>query len=748
MKSITPELMHLVLLGGGHAQISVLKSLGMEPMAGLRVTLVSRDRLTPYSGMLPGYIEGKYTKSEAMIDLVRLAHFAGARFIHDTATGIDADKHILTLANHPPLHFDRLSINIGSTPRLDHIDGASEHALPIKPVPELMEQLDAITQGHRQCKNINIIGGGVAGVEVAFALHQRLNINAQRQVNIRVIHAGKRLVDQLNSKATNLVMQAMIARDITAITQRKAIAVSAQQIILDDTSVLNNDLTLITTSATPPAWLKDTGLATCPAGFLAINRYCQSISHEYIFAAGDIATLTSDVRPKSGVFAVRAGPILRDNIRRSLLSKALRLWSPQRQHLALIGVGGGSAMAVRGRIAWKPRPILWALKEWIDRRFIKQFTDLPDMPMPRPPVIAQDMKASDDPAFLAMQCMGCGGKAGWSTLSQAIEKAYHLAKQMRPDLPFSSLRDSINTDASQVPIPRTKTSYDLVQSVDAISAITDDPFMLGRIATLHALSDLFAAHAKPFSALCLVSLPRASRVQQGDDLLHIISAILITLAEHGIGLNGGHTMSADQMQVGLAVNGLRPSSLTEHTPVIGDCLILTKPLGVGLIMAGYHRNHPTVSGLMVKAALDVMAISNAKAAEIASHYGYFPMTDVTGFGLMRHARSLADRYDPQMGLSISLAKLPCLPGVSTLLSNNIASSMVADNLAATKYVNASSQLLPYALLHDPQTSGGLLMMVPPEHAETICNQLKESDHEAAIIGHITDTNDGMIAVLD
>ncbi len=119
MKSHSPDLMHLILLGGGHAQISVLKSLGMQPIEGLRITLVSRDRLTPYSGMLPGYIEGRYSKTESMIDLVRLAHFAGARFIHDHATGIDPDKHMLFLANHPPVHYDRLSVNIGSTPSLD-----------------------------------------------------------------------------------------------------------------------------------------------------------------------------------------------------------------------------------------------------------------------------------------------------------------------------------------------------------------------------------------------------------------------------------------------------------------------------------------------------------------------------------------------------------------------------------------------------------------------------------------------------
>ena len=748
MKSHSPDLMHLILLGGGHAQISVLKSLGMHPIEGLRITLVSRDRLTPYSGMLPGYIEGRYSKTESMIDLVRLAHFAGARFIHDHATGIDPDKHMLFLANHPPVHYDRLSVNIGSTPSLDPIIGAREHALPVKPVPELMEHIDAITTGKVQCQTINIIGGGVAGVEVAFALHHRLNVTARQDVHIAVIHAGTRLVEHMNHAATAMIEQSLQHRGIRTLKGRKAVSVTPSYLTLDDHTRIESDLTLITTGASPPTWLKDTGISTCSSGFIAVNRHCQSVSHPDIFAAGDIATLIDDPRPKSGVFAVRAGAILNDNIRRTLTSKPLRKWYPQRRYLALIGVGGGMAMAVRGPFALKPRRYLWQLKEWIDRRFIRRFSDLPAMAVPPQPELASHIEKTDDPVFLTMQCMGCGGKAGWSTLSDAIDKASHKARQMRPDLTFPHSEGHINQDAGQITLPDSHIPYDLFQSVDAISAITDDPFMLGRIATLHALSDLFAAHAMPFSALGLISLPRAGRIQQGDDLVHILTAMMIALAEHGIRLNGGHTIASDAMQVGLAVSGLRETGLVEATPMTGDALILTKPLGIGMIMAAYHQNHPAVTGLMVQSAMDIMATSNAAAAKLASAYGVFPITDVTGFGLMRHARSLADRYDPQMGLSVSIGQLPCLDGIDLLLKAGIASSMVSDNAAATRVVNAASIPLPHALLHDPQTSGGLLMMVTAHHAKELCQRLMETGHQASIIGYINDANDGAITVTD
>jgi selenide,water dikinase len=288
----------------------------------------------------------------------------------------------------------------------------------------------------------------------------------------------------------------------------------------------------------------------------------------------------------------------------------------------------------------------------------------------------------------------------------------------------------------------------LVQSIDAISALVDDPYVLGRIATLHALSDLFVAHAKPLSALALLTLPRASRKQQQDDVIHLLCGILIALAEHGISLSGGHTASAQAMQVGLSVNGTRDRSLIERPPQPDDVLVLTKPLGIGMIMAGHHHQHPLASGQMVKCAVDVMTQSNAVAAELANQQATYPMTDVTGFGLLRHARSLVDRFDPDLGISISSSALPLISGAVRLAKSGVFSSMVADNAAAVRVKRHDNQIISDALLHDPQTSGGLLIIVPPDQADTLLQRLITTNHQAAIIGTINKADSNMITIVD
>jgi len=175
---------------------------------------------------------------------------------------------------------------------------------------------------------------------------------------------------------------------------------------------------------------------------------------------------------------------------------------------------------------------------------------------------------------------------------------------------------------------------------------------------------------------------------------------------------------------------------------------LTKPLGIGMIMAGHHHQHPLASGQMVKCAVDVMTQSNAVAAELANQEATYPMTDVTGFGLLRHARSLVDRFDPDLGISISSSALPLISGAVRLAKSGVFSSMVADNAAAVRVKRHDNQIISDALLHDPQTSGGLLIIVPPDQADTLLQRLITTNHQAAIIGTINKADSNMITIVD
>src|SRR5579864_1577524 len=166
----------LVLVGGGHAHAHVLKRFGMRAAPGVRLTLITRDLETPYSGMLPGYVAGFYRFEECHIDLVRLARFAGARLIHDEAVGLDRGSRQILCRAHPAIRYDVVSLDIGSTPRLDDVPGAAEHSVAVKPIAEFARRWEALLERARGEGRVRlaIVGGGAGGVELALAAHDRL----------------------------------------------------------------------------------------------------------------------------------------------------------------------------------------------------------------------------------------------------------------------------------------------------------------------------------------------------------------------------------------------------------------------------------------------------------------------------------------------------------------------------------------------------------------------------------------------
>jgi selenide,water dikinase len=717
-KKVAEAIRDLVLVGGGHAHVHVLKSFGMRPMPGVRLSLVAREIETPYSGMLPGYVAGHYTLDECHVDLAPLARFARARLIHAEAIGLDRDRREVILAGRPGLRFDIVSLNVGATPSLS-IPGAAEHAIPVKPIHRFArhwEALRARVEASLHPVAIAVVGGGAGGVELALAIRHRLDDKAA----VSLVTKG-RLMASHAPRTAALLRQAMAERGIACREDAEVAAIEPGGVVLAGGERIHAGEILLVTEAAAPGWLATTGLALDERGFLAIADTLRSIDDTGVFAAGDAATVLAHPRPKAGVFAVRQGPPLAENLRRALAGRPLRPFVPQRQFLSLIGTGDRRAVASRGRIALEGA-WLWRLKEWIDRRWMQGYTELPVMaPMP--------MAAPD-----GMRCGGCGAKVGATSLSRALARL-----PRRPPRAGVLLGLADRDDVAALSVP---SGQALLQSTDFFRALVDDPYLFGRIAAVHALGDLYAKGATPHSALAIAVVPHAAPELVEEDLAQMLAGAEAALAEAGAALIGGHSSEGTELAFGLTVNGTSPPEdiLRKGGAEPGDVLILTKPLGTGVLFAAAMHGH--ARGRWLAAALASMTRSLAPASGVLRAHGARAMTDVTGFGLIGHAREMAEAG--RVGLSLDPAAVPALEGALALVAQGFASTLAPENRRARRALTDDGGWAgtpELELLFDPQTAGGLLAAVPPARAEAGLAALRALGETAAIIGTVTASTD-------
>jgi selenide,water dikinase len=374
----------LVLVGGGHSHVEVLRRLALNPVSRLRVTLVSRDPLTAYSGMLPGHLAGHYTREQCHIDLRRLSIAAGARLVQANVVGLDLHRSLVLVAGQPSLHYDLLSLNTGSQPQTAQATGAEEHAIPAKPVSGLLAAWDRLLENARTAASsirIGVVGAGVGGVELALTAQYRLRRERARRVlspddvQISLFSDAAQILPGVNVCARQRLLRILTARGVRVYTNSRVTEVRNDAIRCEDGRTFPLDAVFWVTHAAAPAWLPESGLATDALGFVLVNDYLQSASHAQVFAAGDIAASRTSPRPKSGVFAVRQGPPLAENLRRAALGMPLRPFKPQRNYLSLIGTGEGYAVATRGMFSAEGRWV-WRWKNWIDRRFMARYNEL------------------------------------------------------------------------------------------------------------------------------------------------------------------------------------------------------------------------------------------------------------------------------------------------------------------------------------------------------------------------------------
>jgi selenide,water dikinase len=746
-QSASPVLRDVVLVGGGHSHVGVLKAFGMHPIPGVRLTVVCTDAHTPYSGMLPGYIAGHYSYDQVHIDLSRLCVFARARFIHAEVTGIDRSTRRVLLRDRPSIAYDVLSINIGSTPQMQNVPGAQAHAVPVKPIYQFNQRWLALLERTRQHigpTTIAIVGGGAGGVELCLAMQYRLRneLTAQgRDPKAITFHlfTSEGLLPTHNARVQKRFGQVLQERGVQVHSHSKVTEVAPGKLHTGDGAWLEADEVLWVTQAGGAAWLQSTGLALDAKGFLRVNSYLQSISDPLVFAAGDVASIEGHALEKAGVFAVRMARPLALNLRRTLRGDTLKPYRPQTQWLALISTGDKFAVASRGIFSAAGHWV-WRWKDRIDQRFMQRFSPVAPMPTPQfkgklnapgsTLALGQD-ESQEALSAQAMRCGGCGAKVGADVLGRALKDLQPL---QHPDVLMGL---NAPDDAAIVRLPEGKA---LAHTVDFFRAMVDDPYLFGQIAANHALGDIFAMGAVPHTATAIATLPPGLQSKVQEDLRQLMSGAIAVLNDAGCALVGGHTGEGSDLSLGFAITGLVDASLThvlrKSGMRAGDVLILTKPLGTGTLMAAHARMQ--AKGRWVQGALHSMTQSNMDAANILRAHGATACTDVTGFGLLGHLLEMtrASSMDAQLWLN----HLPVLEGALPCLELGIFSSLHAANLrqrSALQNPEPWAQDPRQALLFDPQTAGGLLASVPANQAAQCVKMLQVQGFlRSAAIGQV------------
>jgi selenide,water dikinase len=364
----------LLLIGGGHSHIEVIRRFGLKPEPGVAVTLVSPDRHTAYSGMLPGYIAGHYRFEDCHIDLETLCRSAGVTRVAGMVCGIDLQRRIARSADGTEHAFDVVAVDSGSTPVIAGIPGAAQHGMPVKPVPAFLDywtKLRAAARAATADLRIAIVGAGAGGVELALAMHNRIR-NDKGHAQFTIISDGPTLLAAHPAGVQRRFSTVLHERGISLRLNAPVQAATAEGLVLGKGELLHTDHVIWVTGAAAPAWPRASGLQTDAAGFIAVNTHLRSPSHDCVFASGDIAAMLAAPRPKSGVYAVRQGPPLAENLRRALRGEPLVEYRPQHRALALISTGDRYAVASYGSLAFGGAWV-WRWKDYIDTAFMQRY---------------------------------------------------------------------------------------------------------------------------------------------------------------------------------------------------------------------------------------------------------------------------------------------------------------------------------------------------------------------------------------
>ncbi len=723
----------IVLLGIGHTNAHIVRRWKMSPFADCQLICISNFPQATYSGMLPGVLAGQYQPEAMAIDLVRLVSSCGGQLILDDPVAIDvAQRQIHFASSRPPLAYDWLSIGIGSQPNMAELSSQSlTNLVAIKPMQTFLTRLTAALRDRKQlmrvspdnCLRVAIVGGGAGSLEIAFCLRERHRQASQSasaaldqiladftELKITICTAADRLGSGLLPGTIDRVESALKQQGIDWKTKIRVVGVNENMIQGNNGQTVPADLVIWATQAAPPTLLENIPLPKDERGFLLTKPTLQSIGEDRVFVVGDSGSLSQAPTPKAGVYAVRQGPVLWENLQRAVATQPLIEYQPQTSFLKLLNLGDGRAILEYKGISSTHR-LWWWLKNRIDVKFMKMYQDF-SVAM-RPAI--KNSKANEEST---MRCVGCGGKVPGVVLREALtagsDRNESAVDESPQDVSYFSHAQSL-----------------LAHTVDYFVAPLPDPWIAGRMAAINALSDLYASGCRPESALMIAQIPWGEPRAQQRQLHQALVGIKHELSRAGARLIGGHTIEGDRLALGLAVTGqpLHGKKVKQDVRP-GDCLILTKPLGTGCLLAAWQQHQ--LAAEHYQALLSHLLIGNEVALEIWERFPVSAITDITGFGLAGHAREMLSISD--VHIELGWQQISALPGFQQLSEQGVESTLTAANRLDANLQLMTHKSIPMAqtnLLFDPQTCGGLLCAIPEKHAEELVQWLRAHGHSHA-----------------
>ncbi len=705
---------HLVLIGGGHTNVLLLRKWLMFPklMPEIPISIISRDYHLVYSAMFPSVISNSISLEESLIDISSMARGAKVTFIKGEVKDIDFNLKKILLNNRASIDYSNLILNYGSETKISREFEnlvKSKIAFPIKPFLRSYEFIKEEDFNDKEEElPFVIVGSGLAAIEVAYALRKRW-----KNRPLKLFCYPKKI--------------------------NKKILISLRDSNIGLTEDLNYDYgrILLCTGNTSPSWIQKKYLELDSTGRIITNQYLKLKNFSGIFATGDCASIHSAKRPASGIFAVKTLNTLANNLKKDIEGRFLKKWYPQRFGLQIVNTFPKTkplAFGIYHDFVIGPSFLIWALKNKIDLDFIKKFR--------RADLIMHNRRKDNS----IKDCRGCAAKISQKVLNKSLINANLKSFATFPE-------DSVEIYNNGKDI--------ILQSVDGFPALLSDPWLNAKITTLHACSDLWACGAKLSTAQALISLPKVDKNFQNYLFSQCLKGIKSTVEDLGGRLIGGHTFESRSLvkkpyslgiEISLTVQGFmrkgakpwQKSGMKE-----GDILLMSRPLGVGIFFASQMQNiNLKISSFEIMKNLiksqqyliDQIYLFEDQFGESLVNAA----TDVTGFGFLGHLKEMIESSNlsrkknnlEPIKVLLDLLAFKAYPGVPELIKKKIQSSLYESNKEIIDPVlkeNANKRIFSFAkensidnktlreiisLLIDPQTCGPLLISCNPKY-ETV-----------------------------